>query len=245
MSCYVRMIPNNLQDVAPHILWVRCHKADAPYALHLRNCGKELGKGAVRFQIPSVGIDILSQQHHLHDAVSSKTLAFPKDVSWLTASLMAPHIGDNAVCAVIVTSEHDVDAGLVGIFALNRKVFDDFIRRIPKARDLMPLRVKGTIPGFVYLTQVLREAEKIVRAEDQVYVRIALFDPGNSALLLRHAAADGNLHVGIVFFIMGCSSKTPEEMLIRIVADRAGVVNDKIRRFLIDFLVAGGTKNAG
>ena len=54
VPCNVRVIPDDLKHVAPHILGMWCHETDPFDSGNLGNCGQELGKAAGRLEISSV-----------------------------------------------------------------------------------------------------------------------------------------------------------------------------------------------
>ena len=158
---------------------------------------------------------------------------------------MTADIGNDAVGAVIVAAEHNVDAGFIGVLALYGKILNNLVRGIPDLCDLVTFGIKASVFRLVYLAEVLRKAEQVMRSENKIHIRVALFNLFYRALFLRHTAADGNLHIGTVLFKVCGAAQTPEEVLIGIVTDRTGVVDDKIRRFRLNLLESGIPENAG
>ena len=225
------IVPDHADQVIGQILGMGGHEADALYTIHLAHLIEKLCKADGILQPFSVGIDVLSKQHDLAHAVCSQVLRLSQDLPGISASLAPAHIGHDAVTAEVVAAEHDIDAGLIGIFSLDGKILYDPVGLLP---DM------GRFPVCaVDFPQVLCKAVDIVGAEDQVHEGIALSDLIDVALLLHHAAADRDFHIGIFLFEMADPAQAPEGALVRVVPDRTGVKDDKIRLFGLNRLKSG------
>ena len=156
---FLRLLHDRNQ-VVRQILRVGSHEADALQPLYLLHLLQKLRKGDGLVQILSIGIHVLAQQHDLHHAVRHQSLYLPDDFPGLPAALPAPHVGHDAVAAEVVAAEHDVDAGLEGIFTFYRQVFYDFVRIFPNVNQ-HALCLEGGIEEFSKFID-------IVGAENQV-----------------------------------------------------------------------------
>ena len=129
----IKDVAAQLDQLIREILRMRRHEAHAADPVHLADFTEKLRETDRIFQAFAVGIDVLSQEHDFADAVTGQRFRLPDDLARLPAPLPSPDIGDDTVTAEIVAAEHDVDAGLERVFALNGKVFDD---PVPRRREL-------------------------------------------------------------------------------------------------------------
>ena len=91
------------------ILGVGGHETDPLQSLDSFYFLQKLCKGNGLFQIFTVGIYILSQQHDLHNAVRHQSLDLTDDILRITAALPATDIRYNTVAAEIIAAEHNID----------------------------------------------------------------------------------------------------------------------------------------
>ena len=215
------IVADDPDQIVGQVLGMGGHEADPLQALYPADLLQKLRKAAGLLQVLAVGVDILAQQHNLHDSVGRQTLTLPQDLDGSAASLPSPHIGDDAVAAEIVASEGDVGAGFKGIFAGCGQGLDDPVGPVP---DLDHHSV-----GLQRAAQVLGKTVEIVGAEDQVDKAVALLYLFDIGLFLDHASADRDLHARAVLFEMAGPSQPAEDALVGIVPDRAGIVDQKIR----------------
>ena len=87
--------------------------------------------------------------------------------------------------------------------------------------------------------QILGEAVDVVGAKNQIHEGIALSDLVDVALLLHHAAADRDLHIGIFLLKVADPAEAPEGALVGVIPDGAGIKDDKIRLLGLDRGKAG------
>ena len=185
----IGMAFDDLDDVLGKITGIRGHEAQTAQPFDLGGRFQQIREIGAVLQVPAVGIDILAQQHDLLHAVPDQPAAFVQDLFFAPAPLPSPDIGHDAVGAELIAAVHDIDAGLVGIFAVIGQVFHDTFRLIPDIH-IAAVALQG-------ITEIFREAEQIVGAEDQVHERIGPVDLLHIGGLLHHTAADADLHHGI------------------------------------------------
>ena len=231
MSGGLGIIPDHTDEIVREILGMRGHKADPPDPVHFAHFFEKLRKTDRVPESFAIGVDILSKQHDLCHAVCGQSLDLPYDLARIPAPLSAADIGNDAVAAEIVAAEHDIDAGLVSIFALKGQILHDPVGPVPNLND--------PFPGAVELIQVLGKTVDIVCSEDQVDKGVALFDLFHIGALLHHAAAYRDLHQRVPFFEMADPAQMSECPLIGIISDSAGVEDHKIRLFRLGRLKAG------
>ena len=162
------------------IFWMGRHKPDSLQSLDFFNLLKKLCKCHRMLQILSIGIDILSQKHNLHNSVCYETLNLTYDRFRVSAAFPSTHIWYNTVTAEIIAAEHDINTGFERILSLNRKVFNDLICIFPDI-NYHPVRlhaVRKKLCEFVY----------IMCAEDQVYKPVTLFQFLYNLRFLHHTA---------------------------------------------------------
>ena len=232
----IGMAFDDLDDVLGKITGIRGHEAQTAQPFDLGGRFQQIREIGAVLQVPAVGIDILAQQHDLLHAVPDQPAAFVQDLFFAPAPLPSPDIGHDAVGAELIAAVHDIDAGLVGIFAVIGQVFHDAFRLVPDVH-IAAVALQG-------ITEIFRETEQVVGAEDQVHERIGPVDLVHVGGLLHHAAADADLHHGILLFKMGDPAQAAEDPLVRVVPDRTGVEEDKIRVLALNLLITGRPQDA-
>ena len=186
-------VTHRLDQVIGQILRVGCHETDALQSLNLINLAEKLGKCHRLLQVLSVGVDVLSQQHDLHNAVCYQSLDLIDDILRLSAALPSAHVRHDAVAAEVVAAKHDVDTGLKGIFAVYRKLLHDLVGILPDIHD-------HAVFAHHAAAQQLRQLENIVGTKDQIDIRVALLDLLNDRRLLHHAATKRDHHARTFLF---------------------------------------------
>ena len=75
----------------------------------------------VERQVAAVGVDVLTEQRDLDDALGGETLHLPEDVAGTAADTSTPHRGDDAEGAAVVAPDLDRNPGRVGQLSLDRE----------------------------------------------------------------------------------------------------------------------------
>ena len=214
------------------------HKTDPLEPVDLLDLLQELREGYGVFQRLSVGVDVLSQEHDFHDPVRHETLDLTDDGLRITAPLPPADIGNDAVTAEVIASEHNIHAGFERIFPFAWKILHDLVRIFPYIDD----GAAGFHPGG----QQFREFKDIVGPENEIHETIAFFQLLHHFRLLHHAAAQRDHHMGIFLFDPAKLSQAAVDALVCIFPDRTCIVDDEIRLLLIRFFhVADALQDAG
>ena len=170
---------------------------------------------------PAVGVDVLAQQVDLAHALSGQAHHFHQHVLERAADLGTTGVGHHAEAAVLAAAFHDRDKRARALGA-----------RLGQAVELLDLREADVHLRPVLLAagaDQLRQPVQGLRAEHQVHVRRALDD--RLAFLRRHAAADADQHRLAVLLQRLPAAQLAEDLLLRLLADRAGVDQHNIRFF--------------
>ncbi len=93
--------------------------------------------------------------------------------------------------------------------------------------------IDHALPVGQDLEQELGKCIEIMRSENKIDKRIALLHLLDDVGLLHHAAAKADDHVLLIPLNSVEVAKTPEDMLVRVVPHRAGVVDDDVRVILV------------
>ena len=109
MSADLLGMLHHLDQLIRQIFGVGGHETNPLQSLDSFYILQKLCKGNGLFQIFTVRIYILSQQHDLYNAVCHQTLDLPDDILRITASLSAADIGDNTIATEIIAAEHNID----------------------------------------------------------------------------------------------------------------------------------------
>ena len=106
--------------------------------------------------------------------------------------------------------------------------------RVAHNRDILAyyavaaLDVDYGFAALVRLVQKLRHTVECVRAENQVYLRVHAADFLGDMLLLHHTAAQDNHHMRAAFLYMLQNAYPAENLVLGILAHRAGVEHDQV-----------------
>ena len=143
---------------------MRRHKANAFQSFDLFNSFKKLGKCNRMFQILTIRIDILAEQHNLNNTICNKLADFGYDRLRITASFSSTYIWYDTVTAEVITSKHDIYSGFEGEFTVIRKVFNNFIGIFPDI-DHHTLRFETCDDEF-------GKFKNIMRSKNNIYIAI-------------------------------------------------------------------------
>ena len=221
MAAYFFRLCHHLDQLVREILRMGCHKTNAPDALDFFHLAQKRRKTHRLRQIFSVGIDVLPQQHDLHNAILCQPLDLADNVARLSAALPPAHIRHDTVAAKIIAAEHDVHAGFEAVFSPERQILHDLPRILPDVDHhiLFGHRAPDKLRKFI----------KIVRPEHQIDKAVLLPQPFYHVRLLHHAAAQRDHHARMLFLIMPELSKPAVYLVVRVLAHRTRIVEDKIR----------------
>ena len=229
-------VAHRIDQLLREILRVGGHETDALQPFDFINLAQKLGKRHRLLEILSVRVDVLTEQHDLHNAVCNEAFDLCNDFLRLPAALAAAHIRYDTVAAEVVATEHDIDAGFKRIFPVNRKIFHDLVGIFP---DIDHHAVLGHAADKVF-----SEAVDIVGSENQVDEMIAFFELFDNERLLHHASAEGDDHARIFLFVFAKLSETAVDAKIGVFTDGTGIVNDKVSILGFHNVVADGFQDS-
>ena len=222
MTADVRIFCHDGDQFIRKILGMGCHKTHTVQPVDLRDLPQELGKAAglvLRQPLP-VGIDILSQQHDFPHAVPDQIADLTENFLRLPAVLPSSDIGNNAVRAEVVAAVHDVYAGLKEIFPVCRKFFDHLIGFLQDIHH-HALILKDTIQKLCQLIHVVGSENQINKAE-------ALLQAVHHLLLLHHAAAQADNHMGVPVLQGVQIAQAAVDPGIGVFPYRAGIIENQV-----------------
>ena len=201
---------------------MRGHETDALDADFVELC-KQLRKAQLALHVKTVGIDVLAQQHDLLDAFFLELACLLDDPGGRAGALPAAHIRHDAVRAEVVAAVHDRDVGVIRAAAAHRQI-------LRNAALVLLNHLDHAAAVLDRLQHQLRKAVQVVRTERHVHKRILPENLLAHALLLHHAAADGDHHLGPGLLELLEPGDVSKRAALRIVADAAGVEDHEIRR---------------
>ena len=179
---------------------------------------QQVGEGPPVAELDAVGVDVLPEQGHLEHALVDQRLHLGEDLAGPAVLLLAAQRRDDAERAGVVAAHADRHPPGVGGVPLGRQRRREDLERL----DDLDLRL-GVVPGPL---QQRRQRAHVVRAEDDVHPRRAAHDL--AAVLLREAAADGDLHAGVGVLDRPEVAEVAVEPVVGVLAHRAGVEDDDV-----------------
>ena len=195
---------------------VGSHKADFKVAGQVVHRAQKLGKIHRCLVVFAVGIDVLPQKGDFFIAGGDDFARFAQHLFGFAAAFTPADIRHDAIRAEIVTAVHNRQPRAETAVAVNRQVLGDGAAVIRRAND--PL-----FAGQSFIKQ-FRQAVRDVRAEHQIYKRIALIDAVAHALLLHHTAAKRDNQIRVLGFVSLNGADIAEHAVFGVFANGAGIV---------------------
>ena len=214
----VRGLGHGVDDVVGEGGRVRAGEADALQALDVAAGAQQLGEGLPVAELDAVGVHVLAQQGDLDGAVVDERLDLGQDVAGPAVLLLAAQRRDDAEGAGVVAAHRDRDPAGVDRVALGGQRGGEDVERF---EDLQ-LRLV-VVPRAL---QQRRQGTDVVGAEDGVHPRRLLQD--GLAVLLRQAAAHGDLHARVGCLDRGQHAQVAVQLVVGVLPDRAGVEHDDV-----------------
>ena len=179
---------------------------------------QQLGKG----DAPGVGVDILAQEGDILVALPHQALHLPENVLRPAAPFPAPDIGDDAVGAEVVAAIHHRHPSLGPAGAPGGQPLHDGIR-------LLPLCLDAPLPLAEGLVDALRQAGPSVGPGHDIHMGVASFEPVRHALLLGHAAHQGDEQPRLLALVLLEGAHGAKDPFFGVFPHGTGVVDDEIR----------------
>ena len=204
-------------------------RAREAYALQARDVAagaQQLGEGLPVAELDAVGVHVLAQQRDFDGAVVHQGLDFGQDVPGAAVLFLAAQGGDDAEGAGVVAAHRNRHPARIDGVALGGQGGGEDVQRF---EDLQLGLV--VVPRPV---QQRRQGTDVVGAEDGVHPRRLLED--GLAVLLREAAADGDLHARVGCLDRGQDAEVAVELVVGVFPYRAGVEDHDVGQ-----LARGGT----
>ena len=169
-------------------------------------------------ELHAIRVDVLPEQRHLDDALGDERLDLGEHVTGSAILLLAAQTRHDAERARVVAPHRDRDPGGVRRFAPARQ------RRGEDRQRLLDLDLSLGIDAGAL--EQHRERADVVSAEDHI-------DPGGTAydlaaILLRHAATDGDLHSGVAVLDRLEVPEVAIETVVGVLSHGAGVEHDHV-----------------
>ena len=166
----------------------------------------------------AIGVDVLAEQIDLAHALFGERSDFGHDIVERPADFLAACIGHHAVGAVFGAAFHDRDEG-----------GDAFLARLGQMIEFFDFR-EGNVHLCALCTFArldhLRQAMQGLRTEYQIDIRRALDQGG--AFLACDTAADADHEIRLVRLQFAPAAELREHLLLRLLADRAGIDQDHV-----------------
>ena len=216
---------HHVNQLVGNILRMGGHKADSLNP-HLVQRRKKLCKAQFAFNVKPVGVDVLPKQHDFLHAVRLQFARFLDDACRRAGAFPAAHIRNDAIRAEVVAAVHDGDVSVIRAATAHRQIFRNAALVILNHLD-------HAAAGLHRLEHQLRKTIQIMRAEGQIHKRILLENLFAHPRLLHHAAANADHQLRTCLFQFLEPDHVAQRAPLRIVADAAGVEDDKIRLFSV------------
>ena len=214
-SCghHVRRLRHGGDDVVSEVPGVRRGEAHPLEPVDLAAGAQQLGEREPVPERGPVGVDVLPQQRDLEHPVVDQRPDLGEHVAGPAVLLAAAQAGHDAERAGVVAADRDRDPGRVRGLA-------------PGGQDRRkPLERLGDLDlGFVLDPGAFEQRGQradVVRAEHHVDPRGPVRDHG--AVLLRQAAADGDLHAGVSVLDRQQVTEVAVQPVVGVLAHGAGV----------------------
>ena len=185
------------------------------YSMQRRQVGG-LGRRAHR---RAIGVDVLSEQRHLHHALIGKIGHFGQHVVEWPRNFLAARVGHDAERAVLAAALHDRKE--------RRRALDPGGGQLVELLDCGKRDVDLRLARRASRPDERGQAVQCLRAEDDVDVGGAADDSG--AFLARDAAADADDEIRPLVLEPANAPEVVEYALLRLFAHRAGVEQDDVR----------------
>ena len=185
-------------------------------------------------QVAAVGIDVLAQQGDLLESAGGQPLHLQPDGAGQARLLQAPHRGHHAVGAALVAAVDHIHPGADGAVAAGGgDVLEDVV--LLRGHHLLAL---------LHLAEQPLQAIGVLGTHHQVELGHAAQQ--RLPLLLGHAARHHQGEPGIEPLALGLAAQVAVDLLLGVVANRAGVVEHQIGAvFPLGLPVAHRFENSG
>ena len=169
----------------------------------------------------SVAVDVLAEKGDLLVALVDEHFALIDDRFGRAGDLLSPGIGDDAIGAEFVAAPDDRDVGFDFVVSFGDEVVEVLFKSVVGLVNLF-FSVKNLVDNGA-------QVGNIIGADYEV--EVGEFPEEGVPLGHRHAA--GNADDGVLFAAAADLSELAHDLSLGQVADRAGVKDQKISRFLI------------
>ncbi len=227
---HVRGLGHRGDHVVGEVARVRRGEADALQAVDLAGRAQQLGERLTVAQVGAVGVDVLAEQRDLDDALADQRLDLGEDVAGAAVLLLAAQRGDDAEGAGVVAADRDRDPGGVRRLAAGGQRGGEGLQRLQDLHLGLLLD-----PGAL---QQCGQVPDVVGAEDHVDPRRLAHD--GVAVLLRQAAADGDLHALVPGLGRRELPEVAVQLVVGVLADGAGVEDHQVGVTLLRGLHVSG-----
>src|SRR5258706_6785854 len=179
----------------------------------------EIGRACADAVAP--GVHVLAEQRYLLHTLTHQHRNLGHDIGKGARHFLAARVRHHAEAAVLAAAFHDRDVGARALDARRGQV----VELLDQRKADVDLRLaRGAA-----LLEKLRQTVQRLRAEDHVDERRALAD--RAAFLARDAAADRDHQPGFGALQVPHAPQIGEQLLLRLLAHRAGVEHDEVRIF--------------
>ncbi|MPM83251.1 hypothetical protein SDC9_130314 [bioreactor metagenome] len=197
---------------------MRAGEPDAFQTVDLPDRAQQLREGGTVTELDAVGVDVLAEQGDLLDPLVDQHRDLAQDLARPAVGLLAAQAGDDTEGAGVVAADADRHPGGIGRVAAGRQVGREGLQGF---LDL-DLRLLGDSGAF----QQHRQRTDVVGAKDHVHPGRLRGD--EIAVLLSHAATDGDLHARAFTLDARHVPEVSVETVVGVLSHGAGVEDDHI-----------------
>ena len=226
MLAHFRGFPHRVDHLLIAILGMGRHEADAFEPVHVVQAPEQPAEGKIVRGFAAIGVHVLAQERDLAKPLGHRALHLVHDEFARLAPLGSARVGHDAEGAEIIAPTRDAHEGVQAAPALDRREFGE-IRRDRRGIHHAPL---------LHLLQKHRELGDVLCSENEIDHFSALCN--RLPVARGETAADADFERRVRFLEL---IKTPDlaiNLLLRLVADGAGVQQNQIGRLVrFGFLV--------
>ncbi len=208
-----RRLGHGVDDVVSECGGVRAGEANALETLDGARSAQEFAEGETVAELHTVGVDVLTEEGDLDRTIVNERLDLGENITGTAVFFLTAQRRNDAERTGVVAADRDRDPATVGRLTTCGKSGGEHLKRLEDLQLRFPI-VTGAF-------EERRQCSHVVGSEDNVDPR-RLFQDGR-LVFLREAAAHSNLHSLVTLFDRSQHAKVSVELVVGVLANRAGV----------------------